>query len=92
MDFKIEIMCQRCCCSFELRPVEFKQRTSAECPNCGQAFPEEVYTKLRTGVTTLGDIEEHVSASSDNPFSEGLFSMRVKSFGTLHDLYDNSGN
>lgn len=89
MDFKIEIMCHRCSCTFELRPVEFKDRASAECPNCGQEFPQSIYAALKAGVTALGDIPENVDETAGNPLSETLFTARVKSFGTLHNLYDN---
>ena len=46
MDFKIELVCNKCKCAFELRPTDFRERTSMECPNCGQTFPSGIYSKL----------------------------------------------
>ena len=92
MDFKIELLCSKCKCSCELRPEEFKARTSMECPNCGQAHPAEVYNDLIAGVEALGRVPERISENATNPFSEDLFTVRVKSFGTLHNLLDNRQN
>lgn len=92
MDFKIEISCAKCKCLFELRPQDFKNRPAMECPNCGQAFPSAVYEKIKTGVEALGAVPEYVNEDSENPYSENLFAVRVKSFGTMHDLYDRSKN
>ena len=92
MDFKIELLCSKCKCSCELRPEEFKARTSMECPNCGQALPADVYNDLKAGVEALGRAPERISENATNPFSEDLFTVRVKSFGTLHNLLDNRQN
>lgn len=71
-----------------------------ECPNCGQAFPADEYQDLKSGVTSLGRVPE--SVRDDDPETEDTvdllfsrrrgFSMRVKSFGALHDLYDRESN
>ena len=92
MDFKIEIMCEKCKCSCELRPEEFKERESMECPNCGRALPADVYSNLKTGVMALGKVPEYISEDAENPFSESLFMLHIKSFGTLHDFLDNDKN
>ena len=92
MDFKIELLGSKCKCSCELRPEEFKARTSMECPNCGQALPADVYNDLKAGVEALGRVPERISENATNPFSEDLFTVRVKSFGTLHNLLDNRQN
>lgn len=88
MDFKICLNCARCECSFELRPQDFKARSSMECPNCGQAFPPDVYKDLKSGVAALGKVPEYVNENSENPFSENLFTVQVKSYGALHNLFD----
>ena len=92
MDFKIELLCSKCKCFCELRPEEFKARASMECPNCGQALPADVYNDLKAGVEALGRVPERISENATNPFSEDLFTVRVKSFGTLHNLLDNRQN
>lgn len=92
MDFKIVIMCEKCKCSFELRPEEFKARSSMECPNCGQAFPANAYNHLKAGVIELGKVQESVRENEDDPYSEDLFMVRVKSYGTLHNFFDQSEN
>lgn len=88
MDFKIEVSCAKCKCLFELRPQDFKNRPSMECPNCGQAFPIAVYEKIKIGVESLGAVPEFVDENSENPYSENLFTVRIKGFGNLHDFYD----
>lgn len=89
MDFKIVIECAKCECSFELRPQEFKARDSLECPNCGQAIPDAVYKDLKTGILTLGKIPEWVEENSDGLLSQRMFTMRIKGFGALHNIYEN---
>lgn len=92
MDFKIEISCQKCKCSFELCPTDFKDRATMECPNCGQAFPAKAYSHLKSGVVELGKVQEYVCENEENPYSENLFLARVKSYGTLHSLFDRDEN
>ena len=82
MDFKISVYCQRCECSFELRPKEFKECADMECPNCGQAFPSDVYAKLKTGVIALGNVPEFLE--EEHP--DSLFTVRVIGFGNLNEL------
>ena len=38
MDFKIELTCHKCKCSCELRPTDFSERESMECPIAGRFF------------------------------------------------------
>lgn len=85
MDFKISIECKKCLCSFELRPQDFKDRPSMECPNCGQAFPSEPYQRIKTGVCALGAVEECICEDSNNPFSY-LFNVQVKSFKNSYNF------
>lgn len=92
MDFKVKIECCNCKCVFELRPHDFKVRESLECPNCGQAFPANHYEDLKSGVSTLGRIPEHISEDDNNPYTENLFTVQVKSYGILHSLYGDSDN
>ena len=93
VDFKIDIFCNKCKCSYELRPTEFKDRAAMECPNCGQAFPAEVYKHLKIGVTELGMISESICAEPESAFfSEELFTVRVKGYGALHNLLDKPEN
>lgn len=92
MDFKIEIQCAVCKCSFELRPQDFKDRASMECPNCGQAFPADAFDDLKTGMSALGRVQEFVG-ENENPFSDPSgFTVRIKSFGNLHDIFDRESN
>lgn len=92
MDFKIEILCQKCKCSCELRPVDFKDRVAMECPNCGQAFPADAYNHLKAGVIELGKVREYIYEDEENPYFENLFMVRVKSYGNLHNLFDQAEN
>ena len=86
MDFKIEILCEKCKCSCELRPEAFKERTSMECPNCGQIVPAEVYSHLKTGMIELGKVPQYVLEDAECPFSENLFMVRVRSFDKSETL------
>ena len=91
MDFKILVSCEKCNCSFELRPEFLKDRPSAECPNCGLAFPDDVYEQLKVGVAALGSVPECVQKDAGAADKERLFTVRVKSYGVMHDLLDNHG-
>ena len=82
MDFKIELVCNKCKCAFELRPTDFRERTSMECPNCGQTFP--------SGIVLLGEIPEVIKEDEDYPLADTLFTAHVKSFDALHDLFGGS--
>lgn len=91
MDFKILVSCEKCRCSFELRPEFFRDRPSAECPNCGLAFPADVYEQLKAGVVALGNVPEFVKKDNGTEDKEPLFTVRVKSYGVMHDLLDSRG-
>ena len=98
MDFKIELVCNKCKCAFELRPTDFRERTSMECPNCGQTFPSGIYSKLKSGIYSklksgivlLGEIPEVIKEDEDYPLADTLFTAHVKSFDALHDLFGGS--
>ena len=92
MDFKVLISCEKCKCSFELRPEAFKNRTSMECPNCGQAFPVDVYEQLKAGVIALGNVPECIETDTGTAPNGSLFTVRVKSYGMMHDLFGASEN
>ena len=92
MDFKIELLCSKCKCSCELRPEELKARTSMECPNCGQALPADVYNDLKAGVEALAGRPGTHQRECHKSIFRDLFTVRVKSFGTLHNLLDNRQN
>lgn len=87
MDFKVVISCEKCQCSFELRPEDFKDRLSMECPNCCQAFPVEIYKQLRTGIVALGNVPEYISDDGNDLGEEQLFTVRVKSFGIMNNMF-----
>lgn len=74
MDFKIELLCEKCSCATELRPKHFKPRSSMECPNCGQAFPDDVYESLKNAVHALGCISDSVR----NQYGKITFSLKVR--------------
>ena len=90
MDFKIELVCNKCKCAFELRPTDFRERTSMECPNCGQTFPSGIYSKLKSGIVLLGEIPEVIKDDEEYPLADTLFTAHVKSFDALHDLFGGS--
>lgn len=86
MDFKIDIWCNKCKCHFEFRPDNFKSRTTVECPNCGQLFPEDVYANLKTGIIALGSVPE--ATYDENPFASSKdegFKLKVKSYDLLEE-------
>lgn len=82
MEFKIKICCGKCACDFELCSNNFKPSEELACPNCGQALPDSIYKKLKSGITLLGEVPEY----TEDP--EHQFSLRVTAFGTAHDLFD----
>mgnify|MGYP000224832783 FL=1 len=86
MDFKIELVCNKCKCAFELRPTDFRERTSMECPNCGQTFPSGIYSKLKSGIVLLGEVPKTITENDANPFAETLFTAQVKSYGDHYEL------
>ena len=80
MDIKIELTCHKCKCSCELRPTDFSERESMECPNCGQVLPADIYAKLKSGIVLLGEIPENITEDDSYPYAETLFTASVKSF------------
>ena len=86
MDFKISIKCMTCRCSFELRPGVFKIRDTLECPNCGQAFPQEFYEKIKTGVIALGEVPEWIPEKSESITEPENFLLKVSSFNGMRDV------
>lgn len=92
MDFKIKIKCKKCLCSFELRPVDFKQREFEECPNCGQRLPDDVYQNLKTGVITLGSVPETIPEDSDFFSTNKQFELTVQSYNCFQEALHSSDN
>ena len=86
MDFKIELTCHKCKCSCELRPTDFSERESMECPNCGQVLPADIYAKLKSGIVLLGEVPKTITENDANPFAETLFTTQVKSYGDHYEL------
>lgn len=86
MDFKIELACHKCKCSCELRPTDFSERESMECPNCGQVLPADIYAKLKSGIVLLGEVPKTITENDANPFAETLFTAQVKSYGDHYEL------
>lgn len=91
MDFKVKVSCEKCECSFELRPDSFKSRPSMECPNCGQAFPADVYEDLKAGVTALGNVPEFIG-DGENSLDQGRFSVCIKSYGVMNNLFGDAND
>lgn len=66
MDFKVEITCFRCHCSFELRPSDkMALSDTIYCQNCGQEIPEDIATHLKVGLSELGLIPYITDDSED---------------------------
>lgn len=86
MDFKVKVLCEKCECSFELRPDYFKNRPSMECPNCGQAFPADIYEYLKTGVTALRNVPEFIGDGENSLDQSNRFSVCIKNHGIMHNL------
>lgn len=91
MTFKVEINCQKCGCSFELTPKFFVLREFAECPNCGQTFPQDEYENLKAGIQRLGSVPGLIGVDeTSNPFSESKtgFTAQVKECKNLYPELD----
>lgn len=87
MDFKVAIKCEVCKCTFELRPVEFKDRDAIACPNCGLGLDQSVFSHLRSGIVELAKVPDRVPEDAD-PFSEDKskepqFSLSVKEYNSF---------
>lgn len=84
MDFKILIKCEKCKCSFELRPVDFSDRENLSCPNCGQELEQSAFVHLKTGLVELSKvpdvIPEEANAFSLAPEEKPQFSLSVKEY------------
>lgn len=84
MDFKILIKCERCKCSFELRPVEFAARDRLQCVNCGQELDQEVFSHLKSGLIELEKVPDIVpfgaARLSLNGEEKPEFSLQVKEY------------
>ena len=78
MYLKVAIECQKCGCSFELRPKLFKNPDSFECPNCGQQIPEEIAHNLKTGLIALGKVPYAYPTEAPDVFREDGFTFQVK--------------
>lgn len=88
MDFFVSIKCKKCLCAFELRPENFKQRDSMECPNCGQPFPADAYEKLKIGITTLGEIPWSLPESSDFLNGDAQFTIKMREYNLVQKTLD----
>lgn len=72
MDFKITIRCEKCSCSFELRPSAFVDKDNLHCVNCGRMLNQEVFSHLKTGVIELAEVPDVVpKGASVLPFGDG---------------------
>lgn len=87
MDFKVQIHCRKCSCSFELRPKDFREKEHLECPNCGKQFPDEVFSHLKKGIQELDLVPEEVPYPPNGVYT-GLkeidFNLSVKEFNITH--------
>ena len=84
MDFKISVKCGKCSCKFELRPQDFKERDAIECPNCGQAFPDDVYSDLKAGIKYLGRVPDTID---DRGIENFAFKLDVCEYSIVTDLF-----
>lgn len=84
MDFKIEITCHGCKCKFQLRPINFSDKNSLSCPNCGNEIDGDIFSHLRTGVKELSlvpDIFPEDSAMFSLDYNhQPRFSFEVKEY------------
>lgn len=94
MTFKVKIDCRKCGCSFELTPKFFLLREFAECPNCGQVFPQNDYDNLKAGIQRLGSVPGLVGADKENddflPKSDKGFTIRVKECTNVYPELDSA--
>lgn len=94
MTFKVKIDCRKCDCSFELTPKFFLLREFAECPNCGQVFPQNDYDNLKAGIQRLGSVPGLVGEEkeSDSPFSkpDTGFTLQVKECQNVYPEIDSA--
>ncbi len=90
MDFKIVIKCEKCRCSFELRPSGFSDRESLRCVNCGQELEQEAFSHLKAGLIELSKVPDVIPEKSkqiSSAFQEtSNFSIHVKEYSELIDL------
>lgn len=86
MDFKIEITCHDCKCKFQLRPINFANKESLSCPNCGKGIDQDVFQHLQTGVKELALVPDEFPENS-SVFSCGedavQFTFKVKEYDPL---------
>ncbi len=94
MDFKIKIKCEKCKCSFELRPSEFVDRDDLSCPNCFQKLDQEVFSHLKAGLIELSQvpdiIPEDYSMFSVDTEQSPKFQLKVKEYDWLSDRFGRS--
>lgn len=92
MDFKIVITCEKCKCSFELRPSMFADKKSLLCANCGQELEQEVFSHLKTGLIELSKVPDVIPENSDpltfDPQKRPRFSIHVKEFSDVFNLIE----
>ena len=89
MDFKVEIKCEKCKCSFEFRPGEFVDRDAMSCPNCGQELDPSVFSHLKTGILELAQVPDMIPDDWElfpsAPQKELKFSLQVKGYHPFSD-------
>lgn len=68
MVFQVKITCNRCKCSFELSQ-KFTGGENLECPNCGQAYPNEYFRSLKEGIKLLASVPYGITLDDPKTFS-----------------------
>lgn len=84
MDFKIEISCGKCSCTFELRPQENSCK-SISCPNCNAKVPEEIASHILNGLHELHSVPD--TYPEDSFIGDTQFRFEVKPYSIYHSLY-----
>lgn len=88
MEFKVVIKCNACYCSFELCGSHISERQNLGCPNCKQPFPQELFDKLKIGITNLYDIPEKVNYENDDIFNTNPtgFKLSIKEWSYITEI------
>jgi hypothetical protein len=81
MDFKLKISCNKCHCSFELRPDYF-ERSEISCPNCSSKVSDEYATHIINGIREFSIVPSSYSddESANSLISNSGFSFEIQNY------------
>ncbi|NLT94834.1 MAG: hypothetical protein GXW85_04760 [Clostridia bacterium] len=85
MEFKVCIKCNICHCSFELLGSYIKEHQKLECPNCKQPFPQDLFEKLKVGMTNLYEVPEETVENHSLLAEETGFKLSVKEWSIFKE-------